>query len=67
MRDQRGRGGRNPDLSPTVSSFNSNTNIGDGGRGQRKRRKRYTEKNVKTLYIPSTISNLPGRQMGINR
>lgn len=32
-RDQRGRGGENPNLSPTVSSFNSNTNIRDGERG----------------------------------
>lgn len=33
MRVQRGRGGGNPNLFPAAHSFNSSTNIRDGGKG----------------------------------
>lgn len=67
MRDQRGRGGGNPNLSPAVSSFNSNTNIRDGGKGVEEEEKTIHREECEKAVHSSTISNLPGRQMEISR
>lgn len=63
MRDQRGGGRGNPNISPAVSSFNSNTNIRDRGEEEKMIQRREHRKAVHT----SPISNPSGRQMRTGR